>query len=203
MSKHKPYWRGKTFKLPEDHGWRASPGHNVFVADQGAVRLEYPIAWVVQPIEDDISIGLYDHKPPDDNVRLAVSVMHLPQRVDWSGLTLEFLVRQVFLRERPEEVRRSLTWQSEVRTATRSNKETGSYVETAWAQSDFIDPNENRPARNRSGLARGGRDYIVQAQITMDYWLVDAERFEHVWDHVLESLRLGEIMPNPLTHRDR
>jgi hypothetical protein len=203
MSKHKPYWRGKTFKLPENHGWRASPGHNVFVADQGAVRIEYPEKWVVQPVEGDIAIGLYDAKPPDDNVRFAVSIMHLPQRVDWSGLTLETLVRGVFLRERPEDARRNLTWQPEVHTVTQSNKATGSYVETAWAQGDFIDPNEKRPARTRSGLARGGRDYIVQAQITMDYWLVDAERFEPVWDHALATIRLGEIIPNPITHRDR
>jgi hypothetical protein len=204
MSSKKPYWRHKRFKLPDDHGWRApSPGHNVFIADQGAVRIEYPETWVVQPIEDDIAIGLYDKKPPEDNVRLAVSVMHLPQRVDWSGLPLELLVREVIVRTRPKDAGRQLTWQQEIRQGNRPSNNAAGYVETAWAQGAFIDPNEHRPACTRAGLARGGRDYIVQAQITMDYWPEDAERFEPVWDHALATMRLGEIIINPITHRDR
>jgi hypothetical protein len=203
MTKHKPQWRHKRFKLPDDHGWRGTPGCYVVVLDQGAVRIEFPDTWVVEPVEGDISLGFYDKKPPDDNVRLAVSITHLPQRVDWSKLPLETLVREVYLREKPHDVGRSLLWQSEIRQDMRNDPNTKSYVETAWAQGDFIDPVEHRPARTRSGLARGGRDYIVQAQITMDYWLEDSERFEPVWDHALATLRLGEIIPNPITHRDR
>jgi hypothetical protein len=194
--KSKPSWCKKTFKLPETHGWTASPGHNVFVADQGAVRLEYPQSWIVAPVDGDISIGIYDAQPPDDNVRLAISVMHLPQQVDWSELPLEMLLKQVYQARSRDGNPRNVDWQADVHIVRGD-------VEVAWMQGDFIDPAEQRRARTRASLARGGHDYIVQALLTMDYWLTDAARFEPVWDHALRSLRLGVIIPNPITHRDR
>ena len=43
------HWEKRTFKLPEHHGWTATEGFNVFIADRGAVRLNYPQDWVIKP----------------------------------------------------------------------------------------------------------------------------------------------------------
>ena len=32
-------WSKRTFKMPKRHGWEAVPGHNIVMADAGAVRL--------------------------------------------------------------------------------------------------------------------------------------------------------------------
>jgi hypothetical protein len=197
MSKQRSQWQSKTFKLPADHGWKCSPGHGIFVADQGAVQFEYPSTWVVAPIDGDIAIAINDKQHPDDNVRIAVSVLHLPQNIDWGQVPIDILIRKGFQCKQPNDVRRNLTWQDSIHISERGG------IESAWAEADFVDPAEERPARTRACIARGGRDYFVQTQITMDYWLDDSGRFEPVWDHALATLRLGEIIPNPLTRRDR
>src|SRR5690242_13149408 len=85
-------WSKKTLKLPEDHGWEVKPGYNIFVADRGAVRFDFPEDWVIVPVER--SIRLHDRQPPDDNCTLEVSVMYLPD-IDWSGLSLRPLLQEV------------------------------------------------------------------------------------------------------------
>ena len=76
-------WKRRTFDLPDDHGWSAKPGNNIFVANRGAVLFEYPSGWVLKP--DGNSICLYDREAPDDNMRLQVSVLRLgPDRSRWS-----------------------------------------------------------------------------------------------------------------------
>ena len=196
--KSKEEWRKETLKLPEGHGWKSTPGYKVFVADRGALRFEFPQEWIVQPVENDIAIGLHDVLPPDDNVRLAVSTMHLRRDVDWSDLWLDTLVRQVFIhRERGEDDPRQVKWSEHVELYNRGD------IEAAWAQGDFIDPQENRPARTIACLARGGSEQIVQAQLTMDFWIDDLAEREPIWRHVLNTLQLGQVIRDPLTHRDQ
>jgi hypothetical protein len=85
------HWQKKTRKLRDRHYWTAQPGCNVFVADRGAVRFDFPQEWVIVPGSD--SINLHDKPPPDDDCVLAVSYLRLPP-VDWSGLPLASLVEQ-------------------------------------------------------------------------------------------------------------
>jgi hypothetical protein len=63
----------------------STAGCNVFVADRGAVKFDFPREWVIAPGDD--SINLHDKAPPDDDCVLAVSYLRLPP-IDWSGLPL-------------------------------------------------------------------------------------------------------------------
>ena len=44
------HWEKRTLQLPENHGWTARDGYNVFVADRGMVRLDFPEGWIVKII---------------------------------------------------------------------------------------------------------------------------------------------------------
>src|SRR2546429_5999332 len=79
-------WLKEELALQEDHTWRARPGCKIFVADRGALRLDYPEDWVVIPGEN--SINFHDRQPPDDDIHMEVSIMRLPP-FDWSGLPLQ------------------------------------------------------------------------------------------------------------------
>jgi hypothetical protein len=41
------------------------------------------------------------------------------------------------------------------------------------------------------------RDVSVYALITSEFWLDEVAAFAPVWDHVLETLRLGELILDP------
>src|SRR5690349_13517915 len=83
MARSKPKWTKKTLKLKKNHGWQSRPGYNIFVADRGAVRFDFPRSWIIEPGENG-SIKFHDKKPPDDDCTLQITVMYLPDGVDWS-----------------------------------------------------------------------------------------------------------------------
>ena len=47
-------WDKEELELKKSHGWRHKPGKRIFVADRGALRLEFPEDWVVIPDDDSI-----------------------------------------------------------------------------------------------------------------------------------------------------
>jgi len=178
-------WEKKTFKLRDGEspgGWTAKPGNNVFAADRGAVRFEYPQNWIVEPAKDG-SIHFYDKQPPDDDCTLAMSVMYLNDEIDWSGLPLNLMIRDMARRDK------------------RPVLELGDVVEirrerlyAAWTEVKFMDPKESREAFSRMCLAKWSN---VQTLITFDYWLADAEKMIPVWDNVMESLVVCDYVELP------
>ena len=40
-------WKRRTYKMPQDHEWKAAPGNKIFVADRGAMQFEYPKDWIL------------------------------------------------------------------------------------------------------------------------------------------------------------
>jgi hypothetical protein len=176
-------WEKQAYKLPENHGWRAKPGYQIFVAGRGDVRFDIPQGWIVEP--DDVSVKLYDKKPPADDCRLEMSYLRLHPGVDWSGLPLSRLFSEIIQRSgQRDELSRG-----EVQVVKRDG------LELMWQEIRFLDPGENREACSRACLARGQN---VQPFITMDYWPEHAEKFVPVWDEVLRSLTLGDYIANPL-----
>src|SRR5919199_982170 len=173
-------WKKQVLKMKPDHGWRAKPGHKIFVADRGAVRFDYPQEWVVEPGEK--SVKFYDVAPPDDNCRLEVSFMRLPP-IDWSGLPLQQLVEVAVKGDE-----RNPIAEEEMRYVKRAD------LELAWTEITFIDPVEKREARSRICVGRGSN---IQPLITLDFWPEDAERVNPVWDEVLRSLELGQYIQDP------
>lgn len=178
-------WSREVYELPKDHGWMARPGHKILVLDAGAVVLEYPADWVVEPGSRQIDIR--DRATVEESsCVLAVSCLRLPPR-DWSDLPLSRLLREA------------------ARGDDRERIATGSVVETvrdglelAWTELRVVDPGERRESRCRLGLARGSD---IQCLITFDFWPEDAGRLIPVWDGVLSSTRLGVAVEDPTRGR--
>jgi hypothetical protein len=179
-----PRWKRETKKLRDRHFWTAQPGCNVFVADRGAVRFDFPHEWVVVPDSD--SIKVYDKKPPKDDCVLAVSYLRIPP-IDWSGLPLASLVEKASRGDS----RPIFAW-GEIVEVRRGD------LEIAWREMRFIDPTEKREALSHFCLARRAR---VQALITFDFWEADAKRCQGVWETVLKSLELDEQIADPTVGR--
>jgi hypothetical protein len=173
-------WDKEELELKKSHGWKANPGHKIFVGDRGAIRLDYPEDWVVIP--DDDSIKFYDKQPPDDDCCLAVSYMRLPP-VDLSGLPVSSMLKVAM-----EGDSRPIYSRSEIHHVKRED------LELAWVELAFIDPLQQRDCRSRMCLGRGSD---IQPLITMEFWEDDRERCATVWDDVLDSLQLGVYIDDP------
>ncbi len=174
-------WDKYEAKLRDGHGWKAKPGHKIFVADRGAVRFDIPASWTMEVGKD--SIRFLDRKPPDDDCLLQVSYLRCPPGIDWSRLPLVDLLADI-VQDDP----RKLT---PLREATHTRRPD---MEIAWIEASFHDPGENREARSRSCFARNSK---LQAFITMDFWPEHIARFHPVWVHVLKTVRLGQYVADP------
>ena len=113
-------WLKEELTLREDHTWRAKPGCKIFVADRGALRLDYPEDWVVIPGEN--SINFHDRQPPDDDIHMEVSIMRLPS-IDWSGLPLRDLIPAAIQGDA-----RDIRWRGEIQEGRNGD------VEIAWLE---------------------------------------------------------------------
>jgi hypothetical protein len=176
----KPQWKHQSLPVHPDHKWVARPNSRVFVADRGAVRIDFPAEWIVRPAED--CIKFMDKEPPDDNFTLAVSYLRLPP-MDWSRLPLADLVQTAIQGDD-----RGLLNLSEIFEVKRGD------LEYAWLEGSFVDPNEKRKAFTRLCIARGN---LIQALITLDFWPEDRARLLPAWDDILDSLRLGHWIKDP------
>jgi hypothetical protein len=172
-------WKKSVYKLEQNHKWKAKPGCQIFVADWGAVRFDFPRGWVSVP--QATSIRLCDKEPPDDDCALEVSVQHLAP-IDWSGLSLAYMLKEL---DGPEQ-RGPVTHKGEIQEQKRVD------LEIVWKSTRWIDPKERREAVSYTCLAR--REH-TQVLITYDYWLDDEPRFSNVWPTVIETLQVGEQPP--------
>ena len=178
-------WQKREFNLSGRHRWKAKRGNRIFVADRGAVRFEIPNDWVLEPGESG-SIQFYNGEPPNDDIRLEVSVFDLAafsRTVDWSGLRLPELLLQVTPDEKGNRIKD--------RPIVALNR---GGLEIAWYEIEFMDSGENRPAFSRICLAR---ESSVQILLTMDFWPEDGKLARGVWSDALDSLKLGEYVENP------
>lgn len=169
-------WQKETLRLPKDHGFRASPGNAIFIADRGAVRFEYPASWTMGPTDD--ALEFHDRPPPDDDCVLKVSVMRLNPQVDWSGVPLAQMLEEVLTKDSQDHTR-----VGKVKTRLRTD------MQLAWMETSSIDPQEHREGRCRACLALRGN---IMPFITMDFWPEDTARFNPVWSGILRTLRIGE-----------
>lgn len=174
-------WRREVYRLRQGHGCTATSGHKILVLDRGAVALEFPAGWTMEPGASQVK--LRDGTTPEEsNCTLAVSCLRLPP-VDWSGLPLSRLLSE------------ALESDDRDRIAVGPVRETARDGWTlVWAELRVVDPGEHRECRSRLCLARGNS---VQCLITFDFWPEDEARLSPVWDGVLGSLRLGAAVEDP------
>ncbi len=174
-------WTREVYRLPEHHGWTAKPGHKILVLDRGAVQLEFPADWVMEPGPSQINIR--DAATAEASTcLLAVSCLRLPP-VDWSELPLSKLLREAV--EGDDRDRIAL---GPVQETTRDG------LALAWAELRVVDPGEHRECRSRMCLARHNG---IQCLVTFDFWREDEARLSPVWASVLGSLRLGAPVEAP------
>lgn len=173
-------WQRGTVPMPPNHGWKAKPGCQIFVADRGAVRFDFPHNWVATP--QTSSIKLTDLTPPDDNCTIECSVIYLPPG-DFSGLPVSTLLRGLM----EQDERKTTTWRGDL------VEEQHGDLQIAWYGSRWLDGADRREACNCTALARRRN---VQTLITFDYWLDDAKRFARVWPDLIETLRVAEPVPS-------
>jgi hypothetical protein len=165
--------------LKENHEWRATPGYRIAALDRGAIRFEFPNQWICLPDQD--SVKFYDKEPPSDNCRLAVSRQGLPEGAN--RIPLDALVARA-----AKEDACGLRRIGEVIHVRRPSRE------LAWLEFRFTDPDLSHEARSRFCFARGAGLYAL---VTFEFWQDDSERFIPVWDHVMDTLTLGEFILDP------
>jgi hypothetical protein len=190
-------WEKRQLKLPAAHGWRAKEGCNVFVADRGAVRLDFPEDWIVKPAES--SIRFHDREPPDDRCVIEVSYLRL-RPMDAGAPSVLELLKAACRRQG------CAAADHEIARTVRPD------LELVWAEYRMMDPAERRPAVHRICMARTTNALIpdprrkgrsiatrptIQALITAAFWPEDAGWFDRAWENVLGSLQLGVPIDSP------
>ena len=176
-----PKWERKVLRLKEKNYWKAKPGYSIFVADRGAVRFDIPSSWVFTPGGD--AITLHDKKPPDDDCRLQLTITQLPPGVDPSPLSVTELLAHASGGYDEREIE-----QGELVYVRRAD------LDLAWREIRWMDREQQREARSRHCLARGGN---ILPLFTLDFWPEDIARINPIWDEILRSLRLGEYVSDP------
>jgi hypothetical protein len=180
----KQRWQKTKLRLAKNHkwDWTGKPGYNVFVANRGAVRFEYPHDWLIKP-DDDADIKFVDQEPPDDLCILRMTLLQLRPDIDWTGLPLAEM-----LEASTKDSEQIVLSRSAPVLLRRQN------LEIAWRKHRFVDPVEHREACSHTCLARSG---TILPLITFEYWPEDAGRFGPVWEHIMATLRLGEYVKDP------
>ena len=173
----------QVFNLPKRHRWKAKPGNQIFVANRGDVRFEFPGGWVFDDTSGGAgqSVRFFDGKPPDDDIRLEVSVLHILHPAAYQMPLADLLNDSA--EDIGDNCRRGKPYSLRL-----------PQHELAWLEMEYIDPGEKRPAFTRLCLARG---VGVQTLITLDFWPEDAARAIAAWDDVLGTLKLGEYLEHP------
>ena len=182
--KHKKAIQKTTQRLAANHSWTAPKGYKIVAIERGAVIFNIPQDWTLtklQPIE------IYDKEPPDDNARIAVSFWRLPPGIDWTDLPLERLLNDA-TKEKDASDEREVLDDGPVKKLPRTDLELATKIQR------FVDPQEKREAYTYMATARGWDVHIL---ITFDFWLDDLARCAPVWDEVLRSLQLGQVIADP------
>jgi hypothetical protein len=138
----KSNWTRQALRLKDRHGWTCKAGYRRFAADRGAARFDFPDGWIVRPA-DDRTTHTHDQEPPDDHVRLSLTVIDLRADVDRSGLKIPAVLREI------------------TANSTRQDSGHGPLVEVrhprhelAGSATNYPDPENGRMVRPRTALAR-------------------------------------------------
>jgi hypothetical protein len=188
------HWNRRELRMADDHGWRCKPGYSIFVADRGAVRFDIPSSWVVQV--DDAGVRIHDKSPPDDDVRIQLTVFYPAPLVDLPQMPIGTLLADALAERDDDEAAGELLGIDPVSLVLRPG------LEIAWTEVRRIDPEGKREARHRHLFARGkgtdrGYEREILPFITMDFWPEDAGRCKPVWKELLRSLRVGQYVADP------
>ena len=169
-------------KLPKNHGWKASPGNSVFVADRGAAMFEIPRKWIITPL-DNGSIQISDRRPPNERMRFNVSVIRFAPHLSAIS-TVDVMLEDLVIKG----VGSHITSRGPIQAAQRPD------FDLAWMEGEFIDKDENRKAYTRMCLAC--RDNL-SVFITSDFYPEVSRPAIRAWVTMLGTLKIGEKIDDP------
>jgi hypothetical protein len=173
--------------LPENHGWRSSPGYLVFVANRGEVRLDYPEDWI---IDRTPPITFRDHEPPADTCRMRLFVYHPTKHQKKVPPISEALVDLIDIvkYENPDEDPGYSLGRGDIVVVPRED------LELAWRQARFFNPNLGREMTIRSAAGRAGGSI---AFLVLDFPSEEKEKYDAIWTEILRSLQVGLSIEDP------
>jgi hypothetical protein len=197
-----PAWTKVSLPLPAKHQWKAKEGYQIFVADAGAVRFEFPHGWVIRHNKKD-TITFHNKPQPDDEARISLTIFRLPMipATWWKDLPMEKLMRDAVSKRDPREKAADIKAGEAVDPNNDDaakddiDAQTPSFeiqrrhgMELGWMEKrPWKDPENGKMIRCHQVLARGRRTQIL---ITFDFYQDTGDRFVPVWEHLLKSLRL-------------
>ncbi len=169
-------WQKNSLKLAKNHAWKSAPGYQILVVDRGAARLDIPIGWLVAP--DETGLEVRNRPKPDDTCLIQISILPMPEGIDWSALPLAILLENAMEGSDTETLVRGPLVQVD-----------RPGLHGVWRETRYIDPEERREACSFCIFAREGGIHVV---ITLSCWPEGLPEFTPVWEELLRSLRIGE-----------
>jgi hypothetical protein len=165
-------------RLAKDHVWKSSPGYQIVVIDRGAARVDIPVGWHLDFVETGLEVRNFPK--PDDTCLIQITVLPMPNEVDWRSLPLVPLFKNAMEHGGSEVLRRGPIVEV---------KREG--LHGVWQETRYIDPEEHKEAASFCILAR---DRGIHVFITLSCWPEGVPEFLPVWDEILRSLRIGEYV---------
>jgi hypothetical protein len=167
-----------SFKLRDDHNWKATEGYGLCVLEKGLIRFEYPSGWIVEA--KDNALYLHDMEEVVEACDLGVSVFGIP------GELLEGL-------DMSEVLRSSARMEQDVYFQSEPEKLSVPFGEGMWLEQHYVEREYKREARFRVALVKGPKVVLV----SLNYWTSRAAVLEPIWDHVMGSLHFGAVVSDP------
>ncbi len=177
-----------TYTLPENHGWRSQPGYQIFVANRGEVRFDYPEHWTIDP---QAPITFRDHEPPADTCRLRLFVYKPARRREGEEPPIQEVLQdltELAAAESEDEDPGYALGRGEVVVVERED------LELAWRQSRYFNPYKEREVLSRSCAARANG---VLPLIIFDFPADKLSLFDPIWTEILRSLQVGLYIEDP------
>lgn len=186
---NQPDYQTVAHELPEKHGWRCSPGHQLLVMRRGDLMLEHPAGWVLVPTET--SVKLHNYPYPDDTMQYEVSVIRTPV-LDMTRL--------------PDMINPLVGICDSIRKdgITRYPQDAIPYdapgLRARWVDYEKPDTDNGRPTSWRHCFCYPhGKilPYSLIGLITFGYYTEFRDEAEPVWEHTLKTLIMGEQITDP------
>jgi hypothetical protein len=187
VSKSNQDFDGVTMSLPENHGWKSSPGYLIFVANKGEVRFDYPETWIT---EHTSPITFRDAEPPLDTCRMRLFIYHPTKKHDPSTPISDVLMDlfDIVKYENPDDDPGYSMGRGDIVVEPRED------LDLAWRQSRFFNPNLGREMTTRSAAGRAGGSI---AFLLLDFPTEEREKYEAIWTEILRSLQVGLTIEDP------
>ena len=191
---------GATLKLPDNHGWTAAEGYQVFVANKGDVRFEFPAGWTFS--HGKSAVTLSDKPSPHESVRVSLTIFHLPPEAgaSWRRDTdLAELVRDTTREDASGQRDDGTTSPYPRRPASEITRGTGGgaastheWAAIEWAWLDTSD--EKVGVEPRWVICRHVqvRRAALHVLISYEFYEDEAGKYARHYDHLLATLRLAE-----------